>query len=294
LYNTFFNDVDFSDRDDVTFGMIGKSDVFSMGVSMLFVTEGTRPYIIPSEMQRNFVGYCKNLDDLRAKFRTRMCYAATHFYKHDYSPKLPSCRNIIQISRAASLVIAEMCQAKVSQRPTALECLAHFHRFNQIDHPEKPNVKQQMVVAYAQDSRNMSYSLRERNLTYDVTPANFENATISDSNDFVESSQMPESSMPIGVVDANTYSGNQTQSNASGETESTLMDNECSLDALGMKFRPSAQHLATPQHAQASLYSIIGTGSALEANLHPSSQHRATQQHAQTNMCSIVVKGSVL
>jgi serine/threonine protein kinase len=77
------------DPTDATYAMLGKSDVFSVGLSLIFVTEGERPYQIPRDFQIAFEEFCNtHAGQSRSKLKLAMCAVASDFYYEQFSPKL--------------------------------------------------------------------------------------------------------------------------------------------------------------------------------------------------------------
>ena len=136
-----------------TFAILGKSDLFGLGLAFLFVTEGERPYPIPIDFGKAFQKYCDaGLHGANSQALLQpLCVIATRFY-HQFSPKLPVGRNINEVSFAAKHTIAAMCQPKMCDRPTAQECLDLFYKLDLIAHPRQPTPVFNVSVQAASNS----------------------------------------------------------------------------------------------------------------------------------------------
>ena len=170
---------------DASYAILGKSDVFSMGLSLIFVTEGERPYQIPRDFQIAFEEFCDApAGQARNKMKYAMCAVASDFYYSQFSPKIPACKNINAVSFAARHVIASMCEPYMDKRPTARQCFDDFYKMTLIEHPSEPpkyvNVSTQAVA----NSRADVSSIRGDAARTRIRASNFDKAANIGLGDF--------------------------------------------------------------------------------------------------------------
>jgi serine/threonine protein kinase len=168
-----------------TYAVLGKSDVFGLGLSLIFVTEGQRPYPIPRMFRDSFARFCRVArGPIREKLEQSMCIVASDFYHSKFSPKIPSCKNITNVSFASRHVIACMCESDMSKRPTARECFNLFYKLSLLEHPsEPPRFENVSVQAVTSPRANVS-SIRSESSHGHPRVSNFDHAIDKGLGDF--------------------------------------------------------------------------------------------------------------
>ena len=130
---------DGGDSSGCTYATLGKSDVFGLGLSLMFVSEGRAPYELPKDVCDVFLKYCdggtRGVHGIAVK--KELCRGATAFYSTTYAPKVPMSLNLKEpMSFAARYLIAEMCAPYARDRPTASGCFKRYASFRGITkHP---------------------------------------------------------------------------------------------------------------------------------------------------------------
>ena len=120
---------DGADLSSCTYATLGKSDVFGLGLSLMFVSEGRAPYELPRDVCEVFRRYCDGgtIGTAGAAAKKELCAGAKAFYSKAYAPKVPMSLNLKEtMSYAARFLLADMCAPYAKDRPTASEC---FHRY---------------------------------------------------------------------------------------------------------------------------------------------------------------------
>ncbi len=112
----------------------GKTDIFSLGVTLFEVFEGMPPTPMSKSFHEAWTGWLAHRKDSSvSEWVDRLQRAASQFFKpHSYSSRLLSGINLgyVVVDAAVPHIVAEMIRVDVETRPTAAECLALLKRFS--------------------------------------------------------------------------------------------------------------------------------------------------------------------
>lgn len=111
----------------------GRSDVFSLGVTLFLVFEGRDPTPLSNHMLIAFRRWNEANRDNRPAAWTLLVGAAKEFYTEQFNPSVPSGVNVKEIRRSDAHLIAAMCCVDFRQRPTIKQCFELRRAFEVVD-----------------------------------------------------------------------------------------------------------------------------------------------------------------